>query len=197
MTIPVLLEWSRASGHDIVRPMTTLTSLPESFAAGTTVAYTRTLTDYPANGGWTLSLVLNGIDRLAKNAAANGADHAMTLLAAETSPLRAGLYTFEERVTKSPEVYTVSSGQVTVTANLTTAAVGELQSWEEKTLAVVEAALEGRLASDLESYQIAGRAVTKIPAKELMAIRNELSARVARMKNGGQIGRRHLARFCR
>ena len=197
MTILVLLEWSAASRRDIVRRMTALTQLPTSFAAGTTVTYTRTIPDYPATAGWTLSLRLSGIDVLAQNATASGADYVVTLTAAATAPLHAGLYVFEERVTKGAEVYTVASGNVTVTANLATAGAGDLQSWDEKTLAVVEAALAGRLTSDLESYQIAGRAVTKIPIKDLLELRNQLSARVARMKNNGGIGRRHLARFCR
>ena len=53
---------------------------------------------------------------------------------------------------------------------------------------VVEAALAGRLTSDIQSYQIAGRSVNKIPISELLQIRGRLRAAIWRQNNPGQLG---------
>ena len=93
---------------------------------------------------------------------------------------RAGTCRWVERVTHGDgRLLDVASGSVVVTADLAAARAGDLQSWEEKTLAIVEAALAGRLTSDIESYQILGRAVSKIPAKDLLRLRGELRATVS------------------
>lgn len=46
----------------------------------------------------------------------------------------------------------------------------------ETMLAKIEAVLEGRLDSDVESYTIAGRQITKIPVTELLALRDTYRA---------------------
>ena len=40
-------------------------------------------------------------------------------------------------------------------------------------LDAIEAVLEGRITSDIEQYQIAGRQITKIPIRELKDLRQE------------------------
>jgi hypothetical protein len=72
--------------------------------------------------------------------------------------------------------------------NVSIAAAGAFNSWEERTLAVIEAALSGRLTADIQSYQIAGRAVTKIPVGELLQIRGTLQAKIWRQTHPGQLG---------
>lgn len=42
----------------------------------------------------------------------------------------------------------------------------------------IEAVLEGRVDSDVESYQIAGRSITKIPIGELLTLREKYKAEV-------------------
>jgi hypothetical protein len=177
--------------------MDALTALPSSFAAGTTVKYTRNLADRPANGGWALELVISGRSRLAVNATPSGADFAITLPATETAKLGAGLYRWAERASKAGEVFTVGEGSVNVTPDVVAAPVGELQSPDEKELELVIAAIEKRLPADLEAFQIAGRSVNKIPMAELWKRRAVLESRIARAKNGGELGRRHLVSFPR
>jgi hypothetical protein len=55
-------------------------------------------------------------------------------------------------------------------------------------LTVIEAALEGRLSSDLVSYQIAGRAVVKIAPKELLWFRGHYRSKLFQLKNPGRLG---------
>ena len=46
----------------------------------------------------------------------------------------------------------------------------------ETMLANIEAVLEGRITSDVESYTIAGRQITKIPITELLTMRDKYRA---------------------
>ena len=71
---------------------------------------------------------------------------------------------------------------------------GVYQTHAERTFAVIEAALEGRLTKDLESYQIAGRSISKIPVETLMKMRGRYAGLV-REERTGRATRRHLIRF--
>lgn len=173
---------------------TTANALPESFAAGTTVSYRRSLPDFPADDGWALALYLAGAGTLNVAGAPNGADFDVTLAAAATAPLPPGAYTWIERVSKAGEVYDVARGAVTVLADVATAAPGALQSWEERTLTVVQAAIDGQLTSGMASYQIGNRAVSKIPMKDLLQLRVQLKAAIDRKARGGA-SRRRLVTF--
>lgn len=42
----------------------------------------------------------------------------------------------------------------------------------------IESVLEGRASSDVESYSIAGRSITKIPISELLTLRAKYKAEV-------------------
>lgn len=174
--------------------MELLTKLPTSFTAGTTVKYTRTFSDFPADQGWTLMLYLRGAVVRDYTAVASGASFEVTIPASGgvapaegSSTITPGQYTWEERVTKAGEVYTPPGGfgTVTVLANTATAAAGALQSQAEKDLVVVEAKINGRLTADLEDYEIAGRAVKKIPIKELYRIRDKLRAEIRSSRRKG------------
>ena len=74
------------------------------------------------------------------------------------------------------------------------ATAGDFQTHAERTLAVIELALEGPLTKDLGSYQIAGRSVSKIPVETLMKMRGRYAGLV-REERTGHATRRHLIRF--
>lgn len=165
---------------------TTATELPESFAAGTTVAYRRSHTAYPASDGWALTLYLNGAGAVSAAGVPVGAAFDVTLAAAATAGLPPGAYTWIERVSRGAEVYDAARGTVLVLANVATSPAGALQSWEERTLTVVQAAIDGQLTSGMASYQIHGRAVSKIPLADLVRLRAGLQAAIAKKARGGK-----------
>jgi hypothetical protein len=165
-----------------------LTSMPSTFPAGTTVAYTKSVTGYLPSGGWTLTLYFAGKELLAPVVAtASGDKFVVTIPAASTAPLDAGTYQWEERVSNvGGEKYTVDSGAVDVSANIESAIAGSLASFAEQRLAEVEAAIATRLSGGMmESYQIAGRAATLFSLDKLYAMRADLRAEVHREKNPG------------
>ena len=180
-----------------LRPMPNeLTALPESFPAGTTIIYRKTLSDYPAGDGWTLKLHLAGASVKTFEAEADGNDFVVTLAASATSsPFLAGLYQWTERVSLSGAVYEIDSGIVTVLPDLSTAAAGDYQVWLERTIVVLTAHIEGRMTAGNESYMIAGRSVVKIPIKEAVDLLSTFESRLARLKNPSRVTRSVLARF--
>ena len=163
------------------------TSVPSNFRAGTTVVFARSFGDYPTSDGWAYSLDLVGANTLHKMAVVDGTNFVLTLTATETAALSAGAYRYSERVTRGSEVYEVATGLIAVELNYATAANGAAQTAQEKLLAVVDALLAGRGVDCIESYQIAGRAVNKIPLQELRKWRQQLAVQVYRQAGGGLV----------
>lgn len=174
-----------------------LANLPDQFAAGTTVCYRRQLADYPASAGWTLRLHLAGASVLAKIATADGDDFVVTITAAETAGgFVPGFYRWVERVSNAGgEVYEVATGAVTVLPNLAEATEGSEQEWIERAVVALRAHIEGRLPAGMESYQIAGRVVAKMPVKEAVGLLTNLESRLASLKNPGFVTRPVLVSF--
>ncbi len=172
-------------------------NLPDQFAAGTTVCYRRRLTDFPASAGWTLRVHLAGASVLAKTAAADGDDFLIAIEATDTEGgFVAGLYKWVERVSNAGgEVYEVGRGSVTVLPNLAEASEGSEQEWIERAIAMLRAHIEGRLPAGMESYQIAGRVVAKMPIKEAVSLLSNLESRLAGMQNSGFVTRPVLVSF--
>ena len=173
-----------------------LTALPESFPAGTTIIYRKTLSDYAPGDGWALKLHLAGASVKTSDATVDGNDFVVTLAASATSsPFLAGLYKWIERVSLSGAVYEVDSGIVTILPDLSTAAAGDEQSWIERAVVVLTAHIEARLEASMESYMIAGRSVVKMPIKEAVDLLSTLESRLARLQNPSVVTRSVLARF--
>jgi len=175
--------------------MATLTALPDSFTAGTTVQVLLTVPDYPASSGWTVKLMLAGANLLTVTASASGADHLLTIAAAASANLAAGAYRYAIQASKAGEVYDVSSGTVQIEPNLATALAGQHQSKNERLLELVEALLEGRVIKDVEAYGIDAMTVSKIPTEKLWDYRASLKAAIAREKRGGGFGIQHRVAF--
>ena len=174
-----------------------LTALPDQFAAGTTVGYRRRLTDYPASAGWTLQVYLAGASVLTKTAVADGDDFLVTIEAVDTERgFAAGLYKWVERVSNAAgEVYEVGRGTVTILPNLAEATEGSQQEWIERAITVLRAHIEGRLPAGMESYQIAGRVVAKMPIKEAVSLLSSLESRLAGLRNPDFVTRPVLVSF--
>lgn len=90
----------------------------------------------------------------------------------------------------APEVFDIRGDElvINVEPDAATSPAGTFQTFEEKTLAVILAAIGGRLTADMQSYTIAGRSVMKIPIDELMQLRGKFAAAVWRQQNPGQLG---------
>lgn len=175
-------------------------SVPDHFPAGTTVKFTRSLNDFLPSDGWSYTIYLNGLTQKF-NKAATVTDNIFQIefVPTDTANLNPGPFRYAERLTNSVtgEVYDITGDElvINVEPNVGSAAAGVFNTWEERTLVIVEAALSGRLTSDIETYQIAGRSVSKIRISELRTIRGQLRAAIWRQNNPGQLGVPHRVAF--
>lgn len=161
--------------------------MPLEFVAGTTVKFTLSSGDYPANAGWTAKLYFAGKSVIVPLVGtASGADFAFTMSATVTAALKPGAYQWRVLATKAGEVYTAESGTVDVLQDLSQAGEGDAQTFAEKALALVELRLLGRYVEDMESFAVAGRVVSQIPQSELLAVRDRLREEIRLAGAGGQ-----------
>lgn len=156
------------------------TTEPTRFAAGETVKFKRSFSDFPATT-WTLTYYIRGDDSLDVVAAASGNEFLVTFSATDTALLRAGTYTWEARVSYSGEVAVVDRGTFTVDANIETASAGEdLRSLARRVLSRIENVLLNRATRDDISYTLpgAGMSLGRMGADELLRWYNYWKARV-------------------
>lgn len=154
------------------------------FVVGDTLAFTRSLPDYPA-GAWTLHYRLQpdaGAGQpVAFGSTAEGADHAIEVPAADTAQWHPGAYTWASWVTDGTRSHTVGQGRTTLLPDPRTAtAPMDLRSEAQVALANVRATLRGKATSDVLSYTIAGRSLQRYSIAELIQLEHKLAVDVAR-----------------
>ncbi len=142
--------------------------------------WTRTLTDYAAADGWTVSANLtgpapgDGFD-IAGSDAGSGA---YTFLE-ETADKALGVYRWQVWATHSSDGrHLVESGALTIHAGYLEGATDRDSSTHfSRMLALIEARLEGRLDLDAETYSISGRSLARIPMVDLEKMRDRYQIR--------------------
>lgn len=165
---------------------------PFEFIAGDTVKWRREdlTADYPADDGWTLAYRIVGKDDglTAIEATADGAAFAVTISAAETAHLAAGVYQLAGRVAKDGDQYTVYQGTLRVRQNVAGLESGnDTRSHARKVLDAIEAVIEKRATKDQESYTIEGRTLARTPIEALMRLRQAYRAEVKREERAERI----------
>lgn len=136
--------------------MATLTAMPARFTAGETVKYTKAFSDYPANAGNVLKLVMAGVEYTAP-ANVDGTSFDITLTHTQSALVPAGGYRWLERVTTAGgEVHVLASGYVTVDPDPATLTAEQSLSYAQRTLKVIEAIQTGRLTRDMQAWIVDG-----------------------------------------
>jgi hypothetical protein len=158
---------------------------PSSITAGETVAWTRVSTDYPPGGAYTLRTYLRGAGSLDLTGEASNGAWLFTVTSAASSDLPAGRHdsiTYAESGTGTALArYLVDRRTVQVLPNLVIAQKGDRITHAARTLAMIEAVIEGRVTDDVEAYTMPdGRQVTAVALMDLMRLRGIYRAQVAR-----------------
>ena len=156
---------------------------PASVVAGDTLAWRKTLSDYPAGDGWVLSYrLINAAGKIDITAAADGDDHLVGVTAAASAAYVAGDYTWTSQATLGAERHTVEQGRITIKPDLADEAAGfDTRSTAKKTLDLLDAALEAHGSRAWTSeYEIAGRRMKFRSPGDFLALRDKLKAEVAR-----------------
>lgn len=180
------------------------TTEPGAFTKGDYVQWKRSLDDYKASAGWTLTYYFRGDSTLNKAATASGDDHLLTLSTSDTDSLTAGEYAWAAKVSKASELYTIAIGNVTVRPDI----ADENSGYESRPhckimLDAIEAILQGKATQDVLSYSIQGRSLTRMNVEELETWRDKyrkewqsFQKKLAR-KNGRLAQRKIKVRFNR
>lgn len=157
-------------------------TVPSSIRAGDTLTAAWVTSDYPATAGWVLRLTLiNSAQRYQANAAANGADHALTVTAAVTAGWVPGTYSWTIDATLASARSTLASGTTQVLPDLAAATTYDTRSNYRKALEAAEAALATQGArAYLTSIEINGRKQSFTSPGDFLAFVSQLRAEVAR-----------------
>lgn len=159
---------------------------PDSFIAGDTLKWQKTLSDYKASDSWVLSYALRGASQINITATADGDDHLVNVPAATTAGYAAGYYRWIASVSKGSERYSVGSGYMTIAENLAAAT-----SYTDRvlTLRTDIAAINGFLAKNYKysSYSIGGRSLSSLTPTEIFGLRDRLQREVNDLLNAEKI----------
>jgi hypothetical protein len=189
-------------------PPQTPTDIPYQFTAGTTVKFQRQFQSYPATEGWNYKVFFNGPTQ---NFEADGTQDADTdsgaglnswtvTLSKTVTAVAPGWYKISEQVSnQAGEVYDVNDPQdlkhTNILPNPATAPAGSFITWEQKTLGILQQAISGNMSQNVQSYQIAGRAVSHYSITELMKLAGTFKAIVWRQQHPGYLGERYAIHF--
>ena len=175
---------------------TTPTGVPAQIVAGDTLLfYVPSYGSFPISEGWTPSYSFVGkrvLQTESSELTEDGNQWTCTVPIARTITLdsKAGVYEWHLFMTGSGDYagqrYEVDSGKIEVLTNPANALDGDFQAQCEKDLAVVEAAIAGRLADDMKAYTIRGRQVVLLDLSELTTERARLKREVWKLKNPGR-----------
>jgi hypothetical protein len=158
-------------------PYTPPSNIPVTFVAGDSFRITLDeYTSYPTSEGWqvALSFRAHGSNPIDLTSFTTGTGYGFDIPAASTSAWAKGGYNWTTKAVKGAEKFTVGTGYMEVRPDPTTVdASDDVRSHAQKMLDLIEAALSGRITSDMESYQIAGRQISKIPFSELHKMREQ------------------------
>jgi hypothetical protein len=162
--------------------------VPSAFAAGTTVTFKiPEAADFPVSEGWAYNFYLVGYLGATTTGAGANSEYTFTIAATATDDILVGPYEWEIRASLSGAVYVVARGRLEVTRNVAVLYNTDARSWTEKMVAVVESLLYGSGSfPEVESYQIHGRALTKMSRAELFSLLQQLRGELAAQTGGGK-----------
>lgn len=165
---------------------------PSEIRAGDTLNWIKSLGDYPASDGWSLSYrLINAGNKYDISSTASNNDHLISVAAAVTASYAPGEYDLIGWVAKSGERYSIPELKVNVLPDLAVATAGyDTRSTAKKTLDLLDAALlEYGAQAWVQSYQISGRTMSFRSQSEFMAFRSRLRLDVNTEENADRLKR--------
>ena len=169
------------------------TAVPATLRAGDTASWRRTLSDYPANNGWTLAYVLvKPSKQIAFSATADGTSHLVEVATGTTIAWVPGSYSWQERISKDGRTYTTATGTITVLPSFSAATLGlDARTHAQKTLEALEAWIESRDMGVAE-YQIGDKQLKSLSIPDLLLLRDRYRREVRESVGPRKSGRVQL-----
>ena len=180
---------------------------PKVFYKGDTVVWKRTDigADYAPSSHsmvWEASLETSGSTRFSATVTESGTEYTFTLDNSATASYTAGNYKWFLKViqTSDSETLVIDSGDIKVKDNYF-ATTGDIRSHAKIMVDKIESILEGKADSDVSSYSIGNRSLSKMSPEELTIWRDYYRAeynrelRVERIDRGEGTGNTVKVRF--
>jgi hypothetical protein len=142
---------------------------PATIVAGDTLAWTKTVTLYSGTLTYSLQLPGSTAAPITFTAAGGGPTYFISVPDSTTATWPPGNYLWTAYVDDGVQRHVVDSGALVILANPAAALGGTHAS---RTLAIIEAAIEGRLPRGLENYVIDGQSIGKIAIVDLIRMRS-------------------------
>jgi hypothetical protein len=142
---------------------------PCTIVSGDSVAWTKTITTYA--GTLTYAFQLFGSTDLPITFAASGSGPIFSIALDDsvTATWKSGRYIWTAYIADGVDRHCVDNGEIQVLPN---PALAFGATHATRTLAIIEAAIEGRLPRGLETYAIDGQSIAKIPIEGLVKLRS-------------------------
>lgn len=169
-------------------------NIPKCIRAGDSLKFVDVASNYPAPA-WSITYTIADAERAFDfESTADGSKHSFALLPAETAKFVAGEYVFQATISDGTDRFTLGTGRVRVDADLKLNARANL-SHVEKTIANLEAVIEGKATNDQLSFTIAGRSLGRYPVADLLAWRDKYKGELRNLKRAEEVsqGRRNSA----
>jgi hypothetical protein len=141
------------------------------------------------SASWTLNYYIRGTQNLDLTASANGPGWQTTISAAQSATLSPGTFYWQAAVSNGSQRITLGTGQITITANLATAAgTFDGRTPSEIALDAINAEINARLTGGMaEEYTIGNRSLKKTPMKDLLEMQARYKTIVARDRQAQKI----------
>lgn len=152
--------------------------IPKEITAGDSVSWTESLPGY-ASPDWEAKIALsdgNGILTVTASAGDDG-DHDFTVSGSSTANLAAGPWSWALMVNQGSDRITLERGELTLLPNPDQ--VFDDRSQTERTLAAVQAMLEGKASKDQMMVSQNGRSLQRHTFDELIKLESHLKSRLA------------------
>lgn len=162
------------------------TQFPKTIQAGLSFRAEIVAVDYTAPE-WTVTALLRGPSSIDLAATGESDTHTFAVPGAQTSAYAAGRYVVSVRVTDGTDVFEIEAGSLEIIGDVAALEVGhDPRGHAERTLAAIEAVIEGRASKDQQSYTINGRTLVRTSIAELLQLRKTYQDEVANLKSGGR-----------
>ena len=149
-------------------------NIPITINAGDSLTWDDSVSEYKATEGYELLYYLrNATNMIDIESVAYGNDYRFTITPAVSLAYAPGIYKWQAVIIFEVdgiivEKYTIDTGELTVVADLSQDTTFDRRTHAEKTLAALEAVIEGRASRSESEYEIAGRRIVHLSPGELM-----------------------------
>jgi hypothetical protein len=157
---------------------------PAQITAGQTLSWTKTVPNFPATS-YTLKYALQAGNKplITIVATASGSTFAVAVTAAISAAFAPGVYTWTAFVEDIPDAIArtiIARGTISILPS-PLQALGTTHC--SRMLQLIEQALEGRIPNGLESTEIDGQRIDRIPVRDLKSLRDKYRAEVMLERN--------------